>query len=103
MVRALLLQQGYGDRLSFRRFVGLALTSRRRTTTLWRFRQQLAERDLAGELFAAVERQLDGLGDRDRIPRGRAITRSTPPAPTQPPSAHLRKSLPLLGEGWGGS
>ena len=74
MVRALLLQQWYGlsdpglaealaDRLSFRRCVGLALDQPVPDhATLWRFRQQLAERDLAGELFAAVERQLDGLG-----------------------------------------
>ncbi len=74
MVKALLLQQWYSlsdpgleealaDRRSFRRFVGLALDQPVPDhATLWRFRQQLAARDLAGELFAAVERQLDGRG-----------------------------------------
>jgi transposase, IS5 family len=74
MVKALLLQQWYrlsdpgleealGDRLSFRRFVGLALDEPVPDhATISRFRKALAELGLAERLFAEVDRQLDGLG-----------------------------------------
>jgi IS5 family transposase len=74
MVRALLLQQWYGlsdpgleealgDRLSFRRFVGLSLDEGSPDhSTLSRFRKQLRERGLDKALFEEVERQLDARG-----------------------------------------
>ena len=70
MVKVLLLQQWYaasdpemaaalGDRLSFRRFVGLGLADESpHYATISRFRQQLTERGLATALFAEVQRQL---------------------------------------------
>ena len=74
MVRALLLQQWYGlsdpgleeallDRVSFRRFCGLALEERTPDeTTLCRFRLSLVEAGLGEALFAEVSRQLDAAG-----------------------------------------
>lgn len=74
MVRALLLQQWYGlsdpgleealsDRVSFRRFCGLALEETTPDeTTLCRFRLALVEAGLGEALFAEVTRQLDAAG-----------------------------------------
>lgn len=74
MFRALLLQQWYalsdpgleealGDRLSFRRFVGLGMeTAGPDHVTLWRFREALASAGLDRMAFAEVNRQLDALG-----------------------------------------
>lgn len=74
MVRALLLQQWYGlsdpgleealsDRVSFRRFCGLALEEPTPDeTTLCRFRLALAAAGLGKALFAEVARQLDAAG-----------------------------------------
>lgn len=74
MVRALLLQQWYGlsdpgleealsDRVSFRRFCGLALEEPTPDeTTLCRFRLALVEAGLGEPLFAEVSRQLDAAG-----------------------------------------
>lgn len=74
MLKALLLQQWYGlsdadledalnDRMSFRRFVGLALeTPAPDHTTLCRFRNQLAEDRLSETLFAEFSRQLESRG-----------------------------------------
>jgi IS5 family transposase len=74
MVKALLLQQWYGlsdpgleealgDRLSFRRFVGLALDAPVPDhSTISRFRTQLATRGLAEALFAEVGDQLAAHG-----------------------------------------
>lgn len=74
MLRVLLLQGWYGlsdpgmeealgDRLSFRRFVGLALDERVPDhSTISRFRTLLADRGLAEVIFAEVGRQLDGKG-----------------------------------------
>lgn len=74
LFKALVLQQWYGlsdpgleealsDRLSFRRFVGLALDAAVPDhSTLSRFRGQLAKRDLGPALFAELARQLDGHG-----------------------------------------
>lgn len=70
MLKALLVQQWYGlsdpeleealgDRLSFRRFVGLGLSD---TTpdhsTLWRFREALRQQGLDQAVFGEIERQL---------------------------------------------
>lgn len=74
MVKALLLQQWYGlsdpgleealsDRVSFRRFCGLALEEATPDeTTLCRFRLALAQAGLGEALFAEVARQLDAAG-----------------------------------------
>jgi IS5 family transposase len=76
MVKTLLLQQWYGlsdpgleealgDRLSFRRFVGLSMDQGTPDhSTLSRFRKQLRERGLDKALFDEVERQL---GERDLL------------------------------------
>jgi len=74
MVKALLLQQWYGlsdpgleealgDRLSFRRFVGLMLDEGSPDhSTLSRFRKVLRERGLDRRLFEEIERQLGARG-----------------------------------------
>lgn len=74
MFKALLLQRLYdlsdpgleealGDRLSFRRFVGLSLTDAVPDhTTLCRFRNALVEAGLTDRLFAELDRQLDEAG-----------------------------------------
>jgi transposase, IS5 family len=74
MVKALLLQQWYGlsdpgleealgDRLSFRRFVGLGLDEGCPDhSTLSRLRKALRERELDRALFEEVERQLGAQG-----------------------------------------
>lgn len=74
MFRALLLQQWYGlsdpgleealsDRVSFRRFCGLALEEPTPDeTTLCRFRLALVAAGLGDALFAEVSRQLDAAG-----------------------------------------
>jgi IS5 family transposase len=73
-VKLLLLQQWYGlsdegleaavdDRLSFRRFAGIPLAeSVPDHSSIWRFREELARRDLAARLLAEVDRQLDAKG-----------------------------------------
>jgi IS5 family transposase len=74
MFKALLLQQWYGlsdpaleealgDRLSFRRFVGLGLDEGSPDhSVISRFRKALREAELDQELFEEVERQLDARG-----------------------------------------
>lgn len=74
MFKVLLLQSLYGlsdaeteealiDRLSFRRFVGVALTDRVPDhSTICRFRNLLVEQGLLGKLFAELDRQLDKAG-----------------------------------------
>ena len=48
------------DRLSFRRFVGLSLHDRTPDhSTLWRFRQELAQDGLIEQVFAEINRQLE--------------------------------------------
>lgn len=57
------LEAALADRLSFRRFAGLALDEAVPDhSTLWRFRDQLRRLDLAEALFAEVNRQLEGHG-----------------------------------------
>ena len=74
LVKALLLQQWYGlsdpgleealgDRLSFRRFVGLSLDEGSPDhSTLSRFRKVLRDRNLDQRLFEEIERQLGAKG-----------------------------------------
>jgi IS5 family transposase len=97
LIRLLLLQQWYGlsdpgleeavdDRLSFRRFAGLPLDEGVPDhSTIWRFRQQLAEHGLAAAVFEEINRQLDALGLIVR--RGTLIDASIVAAAVKPPSA----------------
>ncbi len=74
MFKVMLLQRWYGlsdpameealyDRLSFRRFVGLALEDETPDhSTIFRFRDQLTRRGLMEPLLAELMRQLDGRG-----------------------------------------
>ena len=74
MVKVLLLEQWYtlsdpqmeealGDRISFRRFVGLGLQDDTPDySTISRFRTELAKRGLSEELFKELESQLDKRG-----------------------------------------
>ena len=74
LFKALLLQQWYGlsdpgleealaDRLSFRRFIGLGLSEQVPDhSTLWRFREQLAENGLAEKVFALITSQIERSG-----------------------------------------
>jgi IS5 family transposase len=74
MVKVLILQQWYNasdpemeaallDRLSFRRFVGLALQDDSPDhSTISRFRKQLTDRGLGEKLFEELGRQLDNRG-----------------------------------------
>src|SRR5947208_7639448 len=57
------MEEALGDRLSFRRFVGLGLEETVPDhSTISRFRSLLAGRGLAERLFAEVGRQLDARG-----------------------------------------
>src|SRR6266568_3899211 len=57
------LEAALGDRLSFRRFAGLALDEPVPDhSTLWRFRDQLRRLGLAEAVFAGVNRQLESHG-----------------------------------------
>jgi IS5 family transposase len=57
------LEAALGDRLSFRRFCGLALDEAVPDhSTLWRFRDQLRRLGLSEAVFAAVNRQLESRG-----------------------------------------
>jgi len=97
MFKALLLQQWYGlsdpgleealcDRMSFRRFVGLAGDEAAPDhSTLWRFRQALSKSGIDDAAFEAVARQLDAHGLVVR--QGTLIDASLVPAQSQPPTA----------------
>ena len=57
------LEAALGDRLSFRRFAGLALDAAVPDhSTLWRFRDELCRRQLIEPIFAAINRQLEQRG-----------------------------------------
>jgi IS5 family transposase len=57
------LEEALGDRLSFRRFVGLSLTEAIPDhTVLNRFRNRLVAEDLLAKLFAELDRQLEKAG-----------------------------------------
>jgi IS5 family transposase len=97
LFKALLLQQWYAlsdpaleealaDRLSFRRFLGLGLSERVPDhSTLWRFREQLANSGLAEKAFALVTRQIENSGFV--LKRGTLIDASLVRAAVNPPAA----------------
>jgi IS5 family transposase len=96
MFKALLLQQWYGlsdpgleealcDRMSFRRFVGLAGDEAAPDhSTLWRFREGLARTGLDQAVFEAAAAQLDAQGLIVR--QGTLIDASLVKAQSHPPS-----------------
>lgn len=58
-----MLEEALGDRLSFRRFVGLSLEDKTPDhVTLWRFRQELSKQGRDQALLAEVNRQLEQRG-----------------------------------------
>jgi IS5 family transposase len=98
------LEAAVADRLSFRRFVGLSLHDQTPDhTTLWRFRQELAEDGLIEKVFAEINRQLETrklilkqgtLVDASLIParanpprKPRKDAADTPPKPSADPDA----------------
>jgi IS5 family transposase len=103
MTKALLLQQWYGlsdpgleeallDRMSFRRFVGLAGDQAAPDhATLWRFRQVLSRLGLDGAVFEAVNAQLDAQGLIVR--QGTLIDASLIAAQSHPPGPAAEKDL----------
>lgn len=110
MFKALLLQQWYGlsdpgleealcDRMSFRRFVGLAGDQAAPDhATLWRFRQALTKARLDQAAFEAVAAQLDAQGLIVRqgtlIDASLVAGQSRPPAP--PASDQVQPGASLL-------
>src|SRR5208282_1349730 len=74
LFKAMLLQQWHGlsdpelegalkDRLSFRRFLGVSLSERLPDhSSLWRFREQLAESGLAERAFTIITAQIERAG-----------------------------------------
>jgi len=113
MFKALLLQSLYGlsdpeleealyDRLSFRRFVGLALEdSVPDHTTLCRFRLRLVDEGLLEKLFAELDRQLEKAGvilkrgtmlDATLIETGAAAPPKKDQEPHDPDAAFSRRS-----------
>lgn len=98
------LEAAIADRLSFRRFAGFSLHDRTPDhSTLWRFRQELAQDGLADEIFAEITRQLEAKNlilkrgtlidaslvaaraNPPRKPRGEAA--DAPPKPSADPDA----------------
>jgi IS5 family transposase len=115
LFKALLLQQFYGlsdpqledalaDRLSFRHFLGLALSDRVPDhSTIWRFREQLAKSGLAESVFALISGQIERSGFV--LKRGTLIDASLvraavnappPPSTPLPPDADGRPASKLV-------
>jgi IS5 family transposase len=115
LFRALLLQQWFAlsdpaleealsDRISFRRFLGLALSeSVPDHSTLWRFREQLGQKGLTARAFELIEKQIDRAGfvlkrgtliDATLIPS--AVNAPEPPAGSQPLDADGKPASKLV-------
>jgi IS5 family transposase len=96
LFKALLLQQWYalsdpaleealGDRLSFRRFCGVPLDRKMPDhSTLWRFREKLAQSGVAVSAFACVTAQIEAAGLI--LKRGTLIDASLVPAAVNKPA-----------------
>ena len=79
------LEAAVDDRLSFRRFAGIPLAeSVPDHSSVWRFREELAERGLAERLLAEVDRQRDAKGLILR--RGTLIDATILEAAVRPPT-----------------
>lgn len=108
MFKALLLQQLYrlsdpeleealGDRLSFRRFLGLGLEDKIPDhSTLCRFRNLLVEQKLLEKLFTELDRQLDsaGLILRQGSMLDATVIETTAARPPLPRDGHEQKLPP---------
>jgi transposase, IS5 family len=104
LFKALLLQQWYGlsdpgleealvDRLSFRRFMGLSLSEPVPDhSTLWRFREQLANSRLAERAFALITAQIEKSGFV--LKRGTLIDASLVRSAVNPPEPPATGTLP---------
>lgn len=104
LFRALLLQSLYGlsdreledalgDRLSFKRFVGLSLEDRAPDhTVLNRFRNQLIEQGLLEKLFGELDRQLENAGLV--LKRGTMLDATLIQAVSAPPKGHRPSNDP---------
>lgn len=113
--RALLLQQWYGlsdpgleeslgDRLSFRRFCGIPIEQKTPDhTTIWRFRERLAESGLAEAAFNCITSQIEQAGlvlkkgtliDASLVPA--AVNKPAPPEEDLPPDADGRPGSKLV-------
>jgi IS5 family transposase len=102
LFKVMLLQQWYGlsdpmaeeaigDRLSFRRFLGLGLRDAvPDETTICRFRGRLAEKRLAERLLVELNRQLDGKGLL--VKRGTLVDATLVAAQPRPPSKDDERS-----------
>lgn len=111
LFKALLLQQWYGlsdpgleealvDRFSFRHFLGLSLNERVPDhSTLWRFREQLAQSGLAERAFALITAQIESSGFV--LKRGTLVDASLVRAAVNPPA--VPDALPPDADGRPGS
>lgn len=96
------LEEALGDRLSFRRFVGLSLEDDvPDSTTLCRFRNRLVGENLLTRLFGELDRQLEQAGvilkrgtmlDATLIETGAASPPNGGKEPTDPEAAFSRRS-----------
>lgn len=115
LFKALLLQQWYGlsdpgleealgDRLSFRRFCGIPLEEKTPDhTTIWRFRERLAESGLAEAAFNCITSHIEKAGlvlkkgtliDASLVPS--AVNKPAPPEGDPPPDADGRPGSKLV-------
>lgn len=115
LFKALLLQQWYclsdpaleeaiADRISFRRFMGLALADPVPDhSTIWRFRETLGQSGLVEQAFAAITGQIEASGfvlrrgtliDASLIPS--AVNPPPPPAEPLPPDENGRPASKLV-------
>jgi len=96
------LEEALGDRLSFRRFVGLSLADATPDhTTICRFRLRLIDEGLLEKLFAELDRQLEQAGvilkrgtmlDATLIETGAAAPPNGDAAPVDPDARFTRRS-----------
>lgn len=96
------LEEALGDRLSFRKFVGLSLEDEiADSTTLCRFRNRLNQEGLLVKLFAELDRQLEQAGvilkrgtmlDATLIETGAASPPRGEEDPTDPDAAFSKRS-----------
>jgi transposase, IS5 family len=78
------LEAAIADRISFRRFAGLSLHDKTPDhSTLWRFRQELAQDGLVDRVFAEISRQLEA--KNLVLKRGTLIDASLVAAQANPP------------------
>jgi IS5 family transposase len=85
------LEAAIADRLSFRRFVGLSLHDRTPDhTTLWRFRQELAEDGLIDKIFTEINRQFEVR--KLILKQGTLVDASLMPARANPPRKERKEA-----------